>query len=149
MDKIEMKGVGIYPLKHIIVPKGDIYHALKATDEGFKGFGEAYFTKIAHGEVKGWKKHNKMTLNLIVAVGTVKFVVYDDREGSETKGEFCELILSPDGDYCRFTLEPGLWMAFTGVSEGESMLLDIIDMPHDPNETDKKDLSEIPYKFDI
>ena len=84
----------------------------------------------------------------MVALGCVKFVVYDDREDSSSKGEFCELILSPDGDYCRFTLDPGLWMAFTSVSEGESIVLDIINMPHDPSETDSKTLDEIPYKFD-
>jgi dTDP-4-dehydrorhamnose 3,5-epimerase len=144
-----MKGVSKYPLRHIMVSKGDIYHALKATDDGFRGFGEAYFTRILHGEVKGWKRHNKITLNLVVALGCVKFVVYDDREGSPSKGEFCELILSPDDDYCRFTLDPGLWMAFTSVSEGESIVLDIINMPHDLSETDSKTLDEIPYKFDV
>ena len=29
-----MEGVTVHPLKHIVVPKGDIYHALKSTDEG-------------------------------------------------------------------------------------------------------------------
>ena len=28
-----MEGVTVHPLKHIVVPKGDIYHALKSTDE--------------------------------------------------------------------------------------------------------------------
>ena len=36
-----MEGVAVHPLKHIVVPKGDIYHALKSTDEGYAGFGEA------------------------------------------------------------------------------------------------------------
>ena len=30
-----MEGVTVHPLKHIVVPKGDIYHALKSTDEGY------------------------------------------------------------------------------------------------------------------
>lgn len=38
-----MEGVKLYPLKQIMVPKGDIFHALKSTDEGYAGFGEAYF----------------------------------------------------------------------------------------------------------
>ena len=41
-----MEGVTVHPLKHIVVPKGDIYHALKSTDEGYVGFGEAYFSQI-------------------------------------------------------------------------------------------------------
>jgi dTDP-4-dehydrorhamnose 3,5-epimerase len=77
-----MEGVTVHPLKHIVVPKGDIYHALKSTDEGYVGFGEAYFSQIEHGAAKGWKRHNRMTLNLVVPVGAVKFVIYDDREGT-------------------------------------------------------------------
>ena len=29
-----MEGVTVHPLKHIVVPKGDIYHALKSTAAG-------------------------------------------------------------------------------------------------------------------
>ena len=45
-----MEGVTVHPLKHIVVPKGDIYHALKSTDEGYVGFGEAYFSQIEQFE---------------------------------------------------------------------------------------------------
>lgn len=142
-----IEGVSLHPLKHIVVPKGDIYHAMKSTDEGFMGFGEAYFSQIEHGQAKGWKRHNRMTLNLIVPVGAVKFVVYDDREGSETKGKFEEFIISPETNYQRLTVAPGIWMAFYGVGEGTSMLMDIIPEPHDPDEASRKDLSEINYSF--
>lgn len=142
-----MEGVTLHPLKHIVVPKGDIYHALKATDEGFAGFGEAYFSQIEHGQAKGWKRHNRMVLNLVVPVGAVKFVIYDDRAGSATKGQFFEVVLSPESNYQRLTVAPGLWMAFYGVGEGLSMLMDIIPEPHDPSEGDRKDLSKIPYQF--
>ena len=69
-----MEGVAVHPLKHIVVPKGDIYHALKSTDEGYAGFGEAYFSQIEQGAAKGWKRHNRMTLNLVVPVGAVKLL---------------------------------------------------------------------------
>lgn len=142
-----MVGVDLFPLKHIVVPKGDVFHALKSTDIGFKGFGEAYFSKIDYNEIKGWKRHNRFTLNLVVPFGAVKFVIYDDRFDSQTKGEYKEFVLSPEGDYSRLTVSPGLWMAFAGMAKGESMILDIIDDVHDPIESDKKELSEIPYNF--
>ena len=142
-----IEGVSLHPLKHIVVPKGDIYHAMKSTDEGYVGFGEVYFSQIEHGQAKGWKRLNRMTLNLIVPVGTVKFVIYDDREGSITKGEFEEFILSPEMNYQRLTVAPGIWMAFYGVGEGISMLMDIIPEPHDPSEADRIDLNEIVYNF--
>lgn len=142
-------GVKLFPLKHIVVPKGDIYHALKSTDEGYTGFGEAYFSLIEEGEVKGWKRHNRMTLNIVVPVGAIKFVIYDDREGSSTYGKFEEITLSPHYNYQRLVLSPGLWMAFQGVGAGTSMLMDIIPEPHNPDESSRKDLSEIAYTFKI
>lgn len=147
MEQVMIQGVVIHPLKHIIVPKGDIFHALKSTDEGYVGFGEAYFSQIKSGEVKGWKRHNRMTLNLIVPVGKIKFVVYDERDGSSTYGQFQEIILSPVENYQRLTLAPGLWMAFQGMDDKISMLMDIIPEPHDPSEADKKNLDEIEYNF--
>lgn len=142
-----MEGVTLYPLKHIVVPKGDIYHAMKSTDEGYMGFGEAYFSQIEHGKVKGWKRHNRMTLNLIVPFGSVKFVIYDDRKNSITYGQFEEIVLSPESNYKRLTIAPGLWMAFYGEGQGISLLMDIIPEPHDPKEASCKDLNEIDYKF--
>ena len=142
-----MEGVTLYPLKRIANPKGDILHALKCTDEGYVGFGEAYFTQIHSGEVKGWKRHNRMTLNLIVVMGKVKFVIYDDREESSTKGEFFEIILSPSENYQRLTVAPGLWMAFCGLDDNTSMLMDIIPDPHDDSEGDRVTLETIPYQF--
>ncbi|WP_293713970.1 dTDP-4-dehydrorhamnose 3,5-epimerase [uncultured Parabacteroides sp.] len=142
-----MEGVTLHPLKHIIVPKGDIYHALKSTDEGYKGFGEAYFSQVEEGVVKGWKRHNRMTLNLIVPLGRIKFIIYDGREESVTKGTFEEIILSPKENYQRLTIAPGLWLAFCGMDKGTSMLMNIIPEPHDPKEADRKEIDEISYNF--
>ena len=82
-----MEGVTVHPLKHIVVPKGDIYHALKSTDEGYVGFGEAYFSQIEHGAAKGWKRHNRMTLNLVVPVGAVIPEPHDPSEASRMELE--------------------------------------------------------------
>lgn len=140
-------GVALHPLRQISVPKGDLWHAFKCTDDGFMGFGEAYFTQIQPHEVKGWKRHNRYTLNLVVAVGAVKFVIHDDRVDSPTRGQFQEITLSPKGNYQRLTVSPGLWMAFAGADEQTSMLMDLIPEVHDPSESDRKELSEIPYNF--
>ena len=111
------------------------------------GFGEAYFTHIDAGEVKGWKRHNRYTLNLVVVQGAVRFVLYDDRVESPTKGQFAELILSPEDNYQRLTVAPGLWMAFQGVGNERSMLMDLIPEVHTPEESDKKELDEIKFNW--
>lgn len=137
-----MDGVTLTPLRRIALDKGDVMHALKATDDSYAGFGEAYFTQIQPGCTKGWKRHNRMTLNLVVVSGRVKFVVYD-----EPKNQFQEIVLSPDDNYQRLTLAPGLWMAFHGMGDGVSTVLDIIPEPHDPSEADNRELSDIDYQF--
>lgn len=142
-----IEGVQLTPLKHIKVPKGDIYHILKSTDESFCGFGEVYFSEIEPKEIKGWKRHNRMTLNLIVVNGEIGFVVYDDRIGSKTYGQFETFVLSRANNYQRLTVAPGLWMAFWGASEEVSMLMDIIPEVHDPCEADRCDINQIPYQF--
>lgn len=148
MGAVNIEGVTLCPLRQIPVPGGDLWHALKCTDEGFAGFGEAYFTQVEPQRVKGWKRHNRYVLNLVVVVGMVKFVIYDDRDGSATRGKFQEVILSPKDNYQRLTVAPGLWMAFAGVDLSQnSMLIDFIPEVHNPEESDKKELNEIPYDF--
>jgi dTDP-4-dehydrorhamnose 3,5-epimerase len=137
-----MDGVILTPLKRIPSEKGDVLHGMKSTESTFCGFGEAYFTQIRPGYTKGWKRHNRMTLNLVVVHGKVKFVVYDEQEMC-----FEEIILSPESNYQRLTLAPGLWMAFHGMGDEVSTVMDIIPEPHDPTEADNVELSEIDYHF--
>lgn len=135
-----MDGVIVTPLRQIHHPKGDIYHAMKKSDDGFGGFGEAYFSTINQDEIKGWKKHTQMTLNLVVAAGEIKFVVYDE----ETK-EFFSATLSQN-NYQRLTVKPNLWMAFQGVGE-YNMLLNLASIEHNPNEAINIGIEEIKYEW--
>lgn len=135
-----MDGVILTPLKQILHPKGDIFHGMKKSDAGYDGFGEAYFSTINKDDIKGWKKHTKMTLNLVVPVGEIKFVVYDE----ETK-EFLSITLSQN-NYQRLTLKPNLWMAFQGVGE-YNILLNLASIEHNRDEAITKDLSEIHYEW--
>lgn len=137
-----MDGVILTPLKQIYHPKGDIFHAMKKSDIGFDGFGEAYFSTINQNDIKGWKKHTKMTLNIVVPVGNIEFVVYD-----ENSKEFFSTKLSHN-NYQRLTVKAGLWMAFRGIGE-YNMLLNLASIEHDPNEAVNIELNEINYKWEI
>ena len=133
-----MDGVTLTPLKQITHPKGDIFHAMKASDDGFSGFGEAYFSTVNQGEVKGWKKHTEMTLNLVVVTGEIKFVVYDDNS-------FYSVKLSKN-NYQRLTVESGLWLAFRGISV-ENMLLNLASIEHNTNESKNVDMCGFNYDW--
>ena len=146
MDEVNIEGVILTPLSKIHHPKGDIYHGMKKSDEGFAGFGEAYFSTINDSEIKGWNRHKSMTLNLVVPVGKVAFIIYDDRQNSNSKGNFFKIELSPD-NYQRLTIPPSLWLAFKGKSNGKNLILNIADMEHDPDEIEKLDLDQIDYDW--
>ena len=135
-----MDGVILTPLKKIHHPKGDIYHAMKKSDHGYNGFGEVYFSTINKDDIKGWKKHLKMTLNIIVPIGKIKFVVYD----TKTKEFFSEVI--SHRNYQRLTISSGLWVAFQGM-QNENILLNIASTEHDPSEEENLTLDQIEYAW--
>ena len=137
-----MDGVILTPLKQIYNPKGDIFHAMKKSDDGFYGFGEAYFSTINKNDIKAWKKHTRMTLNLIVPVGKIEFVVYN-----ENTKDFFSVVLSQE-NYQRLTVQPNLWMAFRGIDEN-SMLLNLASIEHDPSEAINIELDEIQYEWSV
>ncbi len=148
MDKLNKRGILLKKLNIIPNNKGDIYHGLKVTDDSFSGFGEAYFSRIKSGQTKGWKKHKKMTLNLIVPIGEVDFFIYDNRFKKQ-EDAFFKVTLS-EIKYYRLTVPPMLWLAFSGKSKLESLILNIANIEHDPLECINKDFSSIPLpnKFD-
>ncbi len=142
-----IEGIRIAPLKIIPTEGGDVLHALKSTDAEFQGFGEAYFSQVKQGAIKAWKRHREMTLNLVVPIGRIKFVIFDDRSDSISKGEFDCIELSKE-DYFRLSVPPMLWVGFKGIANEDSMLLNIANMPHDPKESDALNEEDIKYNWD-
>ena len=139
-----IKDVVITKLDIINTIGGSVMHTMKASSAGYAGFGEAYFSQVDKGAIKAWKQHKRMTLNLVVPVGEIRFVLFDDREVLNT--QFQEIIISKN-NYCRFTVPPMIWMGFQGFSDGGSMLLNIANMEHDPNEVDRKEVDKINYNW--
>ena len=111
-------------------------HGIKAAEDSYTGFGEAYFSTVNFGMIKGWKLHKKMTLNLIVPHGDIRFVVYDASK-DELSGEVLPIIdvILGQQNYSRLTVPPGFWVAFQGVSIGFNILLNIADIEHDPEQS--------------
>jgi dTDP-4-dehydrorhamnose 3,5-epimerase len=134
------------PLKIIDVEGGNVLHAIKDTDQGFKKFGEAYFSTIEPGAIKAWKRHRKMTLNLVVPIGKIKFVMCSSLE--EKNPKFDEVILS-NTNYFRLTVPPMVWLGFQGLSNELSILLNVSDIPHDPIELDRINFKDIEFDWGV
>lgn len=137
------QGIFLTQLQIIPTANGDVLHGMKHHDLGFAGFGEAYFSQVENKCFKGWKKHHKMTLNLVVPVGEICFYLVDER----TPERFVtSLNLSPE-NYCRLTVPPGVWLGFQGIKPGTNLLLNIASITHDPGEVKSAELSAYSYLF--
>jgi len=136
-----LNNILITPLSRISTTGGDVLHAMKKSDVGFYKFGEAYFSWVETGIVKGWKCHTQMTMNIIVPVGQVRFVFFLKDTGkfrSEDIGNH---------RYARITVPPGIWFGFKGLSPENSLVLNISSIEHDPNEVNRLELAEIKYDW--
>ena len=142
MGRVSLNEICVTPLKRISVTGGDVLHAMKKSDPGYVDFGEAYFSMVEFGAIKAWKRHLQMTLNLVVPIGEVQFVLIDSvgliRE--ERIGE---------GHYARLTIPPGIWFGFQGVSKKTALLLNIADIEHSPDEVERKELDEVKYDWEV
>ena len=143
-------GVVIVPLKQIVDERGKVMHMMRYDSEGFAGFGEIYFSCVYPEAIKGWHIHKKMTLNYAVPKGNIKFVLYDDRPDSSTKGEVQEIFLGSD-NYCRVVVPPNIWNGFKGVGTEMAIVANCASIAHDPGEINRRDPLDpyIPYDWSI
>jgi dTDP-4-dehydrorhamnose 3,5-epimerase len=139
-----INGVIITQLDIIESSNGSVMHAMKDNACGFCGFGEAYFSEVSFNSVKEWRRHKSMTLNLIVPIGKIRFVLFDDRESSSV--DFQEVVISRD-NYCRLTIPPMVWFGFKGLSTEKSILLNIANIRHNTAEIDRRSINDVDFNW--
>ena len=141
MGAVSLDGIQVTPLARIATPGGDVMHAMKQTDAGYAGFGEVYFSWIEAGAVKAWKCHIRMTMNIVIPVGQVRFV-FCTAGGTV----FREEVIGGER-YARLTVPPGIWFGFQGLAAPQSLLMNLASIPHDPTESERCGLTEIQYNW--
>jgi dTDP-4-dehydrorhamnose 3,5-epimerase len=141
-------GVLVHPLHQIPDERGKIMHMLRCDDPHFEVFGEIYFSVVYPGIVKGWHLHKLMTLNYTCIVGTIKLVLYDERDDSKTRGELQEVFLG-ESNYQLVKIPPGIWNGFKGVGTVPAVVANCPTLPHDPRELTRLDpfQNHIPYNW--
>ena len=132
------------PLSKFDVVAGNVLHGLKRNDPGFHGFGEVYFSYINRQAVKAWKQHTKMTLNLIVPHGHVRFVFVDATD--YTKYKIFEI---GENNYGRLTVPPKIWFGFQGMAVDPSLVVNVADIEHDVNEVCNQELDFIKFSWEL
>lgn len=145
IDGVEIKQLDIIPDE-----RGMILKMLRNDDPGFQEFGEIYFSTIYPDVVKGWHIHTKMTLNYAVISGSIKLVLYDDREDFPTRGEVQEIFLGRE-NYKLVTIPTMVWNGFKGIGTELAIVANCSTIPHDPAEIERMDPFEndIPYDWEL
>ena len=140
-------GVRITELRQIVDERGAVLHLLRNDAPEFLGFGECYCSEILPRMVKAWKRHHIQTQNLAVPIGRVRMVIYDDRKDSITQGQVQIIELGRPDQYCRLQIPPKLWYGFTCCSEHTALIINCVNIPHDPAESEciSHDDVKIPY----
>ena len=123
------------------MPSGDIMRILKNKEVKNWNFAEAYFSKIKYNKIKAWKYHLKMSLNLVVPMGRVKFVFYFNK----TKN--FKVIELGEKKYSRISIPPRIWFGFKGLSKKYSLILSLTNLEHNPNEVLRCKKNEIKFNW--
>jgi len=138
VNRGNIEGVIVKPLRRILDERGSISHMLRADDELFEKFGEIYFSSVNPGVVKGWHIHKEMTLNYVCIHGSIKLVLYDDRADSKSKGNLMEIFLGNE-NYSLVKVPPKVWNGFKGIGLTASIVANCSTIPHDPKEIERMD----------
>jgi dTDP-4-dehydrorhamnose 3,5-epimerase len=145
-----IEGVSITPLRQIFDERGKVMHMLREDSPSFSRFGEIYFSCTHPGVTKAWHLHRKMTLNYAVIHGAIKFVLFDDRIDSPSRGVIQELFISPE-NYMLVTVPPLIWNGFKCVGTKTAIVANCATLPHDAQEIERRppDDLRIPYDWKL
>ncbi len=150
MESRVIEGVVVKELELHPDERGWLMEILRNDDPFFENFGQAYLTTTYPGVVKAWHYHMEQTDMIACLKGMIKLAIYDDREGSPTKGVMNEFFigeLSP-----RLVKVPkGLRHGWKCVSQETAFVLNCPDKTYDPKNPDEHRLdpnnNDIPYDW--
>ena len=115
-------------------------------DDIFQEFGQVYMTTAFPGVVKAWHYHKIQTDNFTCIRGKMRLGLYDAREGSPTKGELEEYIISLE-DPMLVQIPAGVYHGFKCISEEEAVVINTVTEPYNHSDPDEYRLD--PYDNDI
>lgn len=139
-------GVKITPLKIISDHRGAVMHMMRNDSAIFDKFGEIYFSTIFENKIKAWHLHKDATLNYACVYGNVKLVLFDEREKSETFGQYQELFLSPK-NYSLITIPPNIWNGFKGINKEHSIIANCLNLPHNEKEMVRLEMDDVRFNY--
>lgn len=143
-------GVQVLPLKQFRDSRGAVFHMMRSTDSSFSSVKEVYFSQVNRDVIKGWKLNDEKINHFAVPQGTLKVVIYDGRQDSQTYGEVDEFILGEEADNYQLLIIPAeLWYSFKGISENPALIANCASEINNPEKSHGLELHDpsIPYDW--
>jgi dTDP-4-dehydrorhamnose 3,5-epimerase len=134
-------GVKAEDLRVIPDERGYLMEMFRSDNPDFQKFGQVYLTMVYPNVVKAWHYHKKQTDNFFCVRGMAKVALYDDREGSPTRGETDTFVIGWQRQR-RITIPPGVYHGFTAVG---ALPAAIINLPTELYDYDHPDEFRRPW----
>jgi dTDP-4-dehydrorhamnose 3,5-epimerase len=130
--------------------RGRLMEILRSDEELFVGFGQAYLTSVYPGVVKAWHFHKRQTDNFVCVRGMIKLVLFDDRDGSPTRGEVDEFFIG-DENHTLVQIPTDVYHGFKGIGTEEALVLNLPNQLYDYHQPDEHRLPpddpSVPYNW--
>jgi len=146
-----IKGLRVKELKVVPDERGRLMEILRADDDIFEKFGQVYMTTTLPGVVKAWHLHRIQTDNICCLLGTIKLAIFDDREGSPSRGQVNDFYLGRDNPIL-VHVPPGLYHGWKCVSPEEAIIVNTVTEAYNRAQPDEGRLhphdNQIPYSWE-
>ena len=123
-------GVILKPLRVIPDERGFLMEILRCDDPFFERFGQTYLSVVYPGVVKGWHYHKLQTDRFTIVHGMAKIVLYDQRDGSPTRGKVQE-IFAGNLNPVLVVVPPGVCHGVKGIGTTPAYMINVPTHPYD------------------
>ncbi|MCX8021296.1 MAG: dTDP-4-dehydrorhamnose 3,5-epimerase family protein [Syntrophorhabdaceae bacterium] len=146
-----IKDVVIKPLKVIPDERGRLMEILRSDEGIFERFGQVYMTTTYPQVVKAWHYHKIQDDFIVCIKGMLKLVLYDDREGSPTRGEIDEFFIG-EFNPCLIKVPSMVYHGWKCISVDEAIVINIPTEPYNRENPDEfridPHINNIPYSWE-
>ncbi len=143
-------GVVVKKLKMLPDERGRLMEILRCDEEIFTKFGQVYMTTTYSGVVKAWHYHKKQDDFITCVKGMLKLVLFDDRDGSPTRGEVNQFFVG-DHNHVLVKVPRMVFHGWMCISPDEAIVINAPTEPYDPAHPDEfridPHVNNIPYRW--
>lgn len=130
--------------------RGRLMEILRNDDPEFSKFGQVYMTTARPGVVKAWHYHRLQEDNFTVLSGSMRLVLYDNRETSPTRGNVMDIVVSEHRP--AIVHIPRMVMhGFQALPPRDAVVINTVSEPYNREQPDEyrlpPDTNEVPFDW--